>query len=322
MDKFGNINQGITHHGSVFNAPYDEGVACLSVWVSQKRKDALYRLTLLLVLPLCGLQTTRAASPVLAQSQGITVRDAEKSDWTLQVTPFLWAASLSGKISPFQQGSTVDVDKSFSDVVENLNMGGFLNIRARHQRFVVSGNMMYVDTSDAHARGPLSAFQIPGLGITIPPGASIDGKVDTTQFMATLLGGYRVLDRPEFTLDMLGGARFWHISNSISVTTSHPSTGRHSASYSESFGWADPLVGTRVFVPLSNNWSLQSEADIGGFGVGSRFTWSVLANATYTFTDAFSASAGYKALKVNYDNNGRVYDTLLSGPVIGITWRF
>lgn len=282
----------------------------------------MYRSTLLIALPLYSLQAVCATSPVLAQSQDIIVREDEKPDWALQVTPFLWAASLSGKISPFQRGATLDVDKSFSDVMEHLNMGGFLNIRARHQRFVISGNMMYVDTSDAHARGPLSAFQIPGLGITIPPGASIDGKIDTTQFMATLLGGYRVLDTPEFTLDMSGGIRFWHISNSINVTTSHPSTGRHSTSYSEDFGWVDPLIGTRVFFPLSNSWSLQSEADIGGFGVGSRLTWSVLANATYSFTDAVSASAGYKALKVNYDNHGHRYDTRLSGPVIGVTWRF
>jgi len=304
MDKFGNINQRLTRP------------------VYQKRKGTLYRLMLLIALPLYGLQASWATSPALVQSREAIVHEDEKPDWTLQVTPFLWAASLSGKISPFQRGSTVDVDKSFSDVMEHLNVGGFLNIRARHQRFVLSGNMMYVDTSDAQARGPLSAFQIPGLGITIPSGASIDAKVDTTQFMATLLGGYRVLDRPEFTLDMLGGVRFWHISNSIAVTTHHPSTGRHSASYSENFGWIDPLVGTRVFFPLTDNWSFQSEADLGGFGVGSDLTWSVLASATYTFTDTLSASAGYKALKVNYDNHRHVYDTLLSGPVIGVTWRF
>lgn len=282
----------------------------------------MYRLTLLVALPLYGLQFACATSPALTQAQETMIREDEKPDWTLQVTPFLWAASLSGKMSPFQRGSTVDVDKSFSDVMEHLNVGGFLNIWARHQRFVLSANMMYVDTSDAQASGPLSAFQIPGLGFTIPPGASIDGKIDTTQFMATLLGGYRVLDTPEFTLDMLGGVRFWRIANDITVTASHPSTGRHTASYSEDFGWVDPLVGTRVFVPLTDNWSFQSEADIGGFGVGSDITWSMLASATYTFTETLSASAGYKALKVNYDNHGHVYDTLLSGPVIGVTWRF
>lgn len=278
----------------------------------------MYRLPLLIALSLYGIQ----ALPVLAQSQKISTLEDKKSDWALQVTPFLWAASLSGKISPFQRGSTLDVDKSFSDVMEHLRVGGFLNLWARHQRFVLSGNLMYVDTRDARASGPLSAFQIPGLGVTIPAGASAEGRVDSTQFMATLLGGYRVLDTPEFTLDMLTGMRFWHISNSISVTTSHISIGSHSASYSEDFGWIDPLIGTRIFVPLTDNWSLQSEADIGGFGAGSHFTGSILASATYTFTDTLSVSAGYKALKVDYDHNGHVYNTLLSGPVMGVTWRF
>lgn len=225
-------------------------------------------------------------------------------------------------MSPFQRGATLDVDKSFSDVLEHLNVGGFLDIWARYQRVVFSGNIMYVDTSDARATGSLSAFQIPGLGITIPPGARVDGKVDTQQFMATLLGGYRLLDRPDFTVDLLGGMRLWHIANDIHVATDHPLTGRHRASYREDFGWVDPLIGTRIFIPLTSHWSLQSEADLGGFGAGSDITWSLLANATYTFTDTLSVSAGYKALKVDYDHNGHVYDTLLSGPVVGVTWRF
>ncbi|WP_300000916.1 hypothetical protein [uncultured Cedecea sp.] len=278
----------------------------------------MYRLPLFIALSLYAIQAASAIATPPEQAQ----EPRKKPDWTLQVTPFLWAASLNGKVSPFQRGSTLDVDKSFSDVMEHLRVGGFLNIWARQQRFVLSGNLMYVDTRDARASGPLSAFQIPGLGITIPAGANVEGKVDSTQFMATLLGGYRVLDTPEYTLDMLGGMRFWHISNSVSVTTSHPAIGSHSASYSEDFKWVDPLVGMRAFFPLGDNWSVQSEADIGGFGAGSDLTWSVLASATYSFTDTLSASAGYKALKVNYDHNGHVYNTLLSGPVVGMTWRF
>jgi hypothetical protein len=236
--------------------------------------------------------------------------------------PFSLAASLRGSISPFQRGSTVDVDKSFSEVLDKLNLGGFLDLRARYDRVVFSGNLMYVDTTGGHASGPLSAFQIPGFGVTIPPGSHIDGKMDSTQFMATLLGGYRVMDNPDFTFDLLGGIRFWHVANEITATVTHPLIGHRTASYSEDFSWFDPLVGARIFVPLNGAFSLQSEADIGGAGIGSDYTWSVLASINYTFTDNQSASIGYKALKVDYDHHGHVYDTLLSGPAIGITWRF
>jgi len=35
-----------------------------------------------------------------------------------------------------------------------------------------------------------------------------------------------------------------------------------------------------------------------------------------------SSSAGYKVLDVDYDRDGHVYKTRLSGPVAGLTWRF
>ena len=32
--------------------------------------------------------------------------------------------------------------------------------------------------------------------------------------------------------------------------------------------------------------------------------------------------AGYKALSVDYDEDGHVFDATLKGPVLGLTWRF
>jgi hypothetical protein len=234
----------------------------------------------------------------------------------------MWAAGLDGDISPFRRGPTISVDKSFSDVLDALNFGGFVNIWGRYDRFVFSGDVMYVDTTDSHASGPLAAFQIPGLGVTIPPGADVKADVDTKEFMSTLQGGYRVVDTPDFTLDALGGARFWYISNDITVSASHPAIGSVTASHRESFGWVDPVVGLRAFIPVTEKLSFQAQADIGGFGAGSDFTWSALATLNYTFSDHFSASAGYRVLDVDYDHDGHVFGTRLSGPVLGMTYRF
>ncbi|WP_246753093.1 hypothetical protein [Sinorhizobium sp. BG8] len=246
---------------------------------------------------------------------------AAYSDWALQITPYIWAAGLEGNISPFPRAPTIHVEKSFSEVMDDLNFGGFINIWGRYDRFVLSGDVMYVDTTDSHATGPLPALQIPGLGV-VPPGASVDADVDTQQFMATLQGGYRVFETLEFTADALGGARFWHISNDVSVTASHPLLGARSASHEESFGWVDPIVGARVFLNLTDKFSVQAQGDIGGFGVGSDLTWSALATVNYAFADHFSVSAGYKVVDVDYDDGGHVYDVQLSGPVLGLTYRF
>lgn len=240
----------------------------------------------------------------------------------LQITPYLWAAGLAGRISPFRQGPTIDVEKSFSDVLEDLNVGVFVNVWGRRGRFVFSGDVMYVDTTDARGEGPLPALQIPSLGATIPPGANVDAKVDTRQFTATLQGGYRVLDTPQFSLDALAGARFWRISNDVEVTASHPGIGTLAAGHGEDFGWVDPVVGVRAFLPATDRLSAQAQADIGGFGAGSERTWSVLATINYVVSDRLSVSAGYKLLDVDYDHGGHVYDVRLKGPAVGVTWRF
>ncbi|AWC22112.1 hypothetical protein CO731_01568 [Aminobacter sp. MSH1] len=280
------------------------------------------RFAIIVALSLCGLQAAYAADTVLGLPEEPAPDVTERPLRALQITPYMWAAGLDGSISPFQRGPTMHVEKSFSDVMDDLNFGGFVNVWGRYDRFVFSGDLMYVDTSDGHGTGPLPAMQIPGLGVAIPPGASVDAKVDSKQFMATLQGGYRVIDTPQFTLDALGGIRFWHISNDVTVTASHALIGSRSASHGESFGWVDPVVGLRAFLPVTDKLSLQAQADIGGFGAGSEFTWSVLGTANYIVTDRFSVSAGYKVLDVDYERGGHVYDTRLSGPVLGTTWRF
>lgn len=263
---------------------------------------------LLTLAAACTAQTASAADAFAGPSEEPAAVTDAGPGWALQITPYMWAAGLKGDISPFRRAPTIGVEKSFSDVMDDLNFGGFVNVWARYDRFVLSGDMMYVDTTDSHAFGALPP--------PIPPGVIISGSVDSKQFMATLQGGYRVVDTPDFTLDALAGARFWHISNDVTISTPGP------YSYRESFGWVDPVVGLRAFLPLTDKLSVQAQADVGGFGAGSDITWSALATINYTFTDHLSVSAGYKVLDVDYDRGGHVFDTRLSGPVLGLTLRF
>lgn len=271
-----------------------------------------------LAFSLGGTQSALSAdAPLVVQEQEVV---EQARNWVLQITPYMWAAGLKGNISPFQRGPTIGIEKSFSDVLDDLNFGGFLNIWGRYERFVFSGDIMYVSTSDGHSVGNLPSFTIPGVGV-IPAGGNADAVVDSKQFTATAMAGYRIVDAPQFTLDALGGVRFWHISNDVTINGSlGPNS--ESVSYGESFGWADPLLGLRAFLSLTDKLSIQAQADIGGFGAGSDFTWSAMATVNYRVTEHLFASLGYKVLDVNYNHGGHVYDTRLSGPVLGVTYRF
>ncbi len=231
-------------------------------------------------------------------------------DWIVEVTPYMWAAGMEGEISPFRRGPTIHVEQSFSDTMKDFNMGGFLNVWARRDRFVFSGDLMYVNTTAAKSVGIL-----PDL---VPGGVELSAEVDSIQLNATLQGGYRVVDTPRFFLDALAGGRYWYVSNDVTVRLENVA----SVSHEESFNWIDPLVGARAFYNVTDRLSVMAQADIGGFGVGSDLTWSVLGTVNYILTDHFSVSAGYKHLEVDYEKNGHVFDTTLTGPVLGVTYRF
>ena len=63
-------------------------------------------------------------------------------------------------------------------------------------------------------------------------------------------------------------------------------------------------------------------------GHGRRFrrrfeiTWDVLGGVGYQWNDFLSVVAGYRALGVDYDNDGFVYDIVQHGPIVGVVMRF
>ncbi|PVB60519.1 hypothetical protein DCO57_16845 [Labrenzia sp. 011] len=222
-----------------------------------------------------------------------------------QITPYVWATGLQGDVSPFRRVPTVQVEKSFSDIFDDLNFAGFVNLYGRYGRWVLSGDVMYVNLSESETVGPL------------PYVGAIGAEFDTVQFSATLQAGYRLVDTDRFTFDVLGGARRWHLWNDLKVSAA----GRQ-FTVESNYGWTDPLIGARAHLHLNRKFSLLAQGDIGGFGVGADTTWQALATANYNINDRFSVSLGYKALYVDYDNDGHVFQSTLSGPVAGVTFRF
>ena len=94
--------------------------------------------------------------------------------------------------------------------------------------------------------------------------------------------------------------------------------------------WVDPLIGLRVRHQLGPGQELMLRADVGGFGVGSEFSWN--ATAAYSWDVGmrdgviYSGVLGYRALSVDYEQGSGVtryeYDVLQHGPIVGLTAKF
>ncbi|POH31963.1 hypothetical protein ATY30_11145 [Sinorhizobium americanum] len=50
--------------------------------------------------------------------------------------------------------------------------------------------------------------------------------------------------------------------------------------------------------------------------------WDVAAAIGYRFSDTVSAVAGYRALGVDYSNDGFLFDVVQQGPILGLVVKF
>jgi hypothetical protein len=86
--------------------------------------------------------------------------------------------------------------------------------------------------------------------------------------------------------------------------------------------WWDPFIGLRGRLNLSEAWYLTAKGDIGGFGVGADFAWQAEAALGCQLTRDVFAEVGYRALGVDYDKDGLIYDVITHGAQITVGIKF
>jgi len=227
----------------------------------------------------------------------------DSSDWKFTVAVYGWAAGLKGDVGVFGLPPK-DVDLPFSDIIQDLN-GAVMGLAEAHNgRFMIGADVTYTNVQST----------------VKTPFDKLASKIDITNtaLMLTGLAGYAVVDEDAIQLDAVVGGRYWNVNNDFDVKGGLLG-GR---SKSDGASWFDPLVGAKMRVDLSPKFYTTGWAMIGGFGVGSDLMWDLMGGAGYQFNDTFSMFAGYRAVSVDYSNDGFVYDVVEQGPVLAGVFQF
>lgn len=219
--------------------------------------------------------------------------------WDHQASVYLLAAGLDGQVTV--RGLDADVDVSFSDILEDLEMGGMAAYRGSTGRWAFMTNIVYM-----------------GLGATKDGALGGRTDVDVDELAVEVDGAYRFGPRFELLFGLRG--RWLDVSAAVDRPPLSP------AEESASQNWVDPLVGGRVELPMGEKWTFVGRGDIGGFGVGSDLAWQFQAHFDWRFTTSFGVSFGYMALDEDYeDGEGSDrfhYDVRTEGPLAAVTFWF
>lgn len=250
---------------------------------------------------LCMLgQRAAAADPAPVMTPEPQQVETE-SGWTFTFAPYFWAAGLSGDVASFGLPA-VHVDSSFSDILDYLEFGAMAIGEARYGRYSIVSDVMYskIAGSAATPRGILAE----------------EAEVDSETFAGFLGVGYSVLEDSAGHLDLIGGIRVWSVDTTISF--SGGLLDGHSASDGDT--WVDGMGGVRGVYSITPNFYVTGWGLVGGGGAD--IDWDVAAAVGYKFNDTFSSLVGYRALGVDYSNDGFEFDVIQQGPIIGLTIHF
>jgi len=237
-------------------------------------------------------------------------KPTETKDWKWNVAPFyLWAISINGDT---QMGSTGgELDVSFSDILDKLDGAFIINFQGMYKnRWGFMFDYNYISLSDSGV--------IPTHGV--PPGAppTLNASMDFRIDLAELSGYYRV-DMETNYFDFKAGGRYTRLAPEILVGALY---------VDKSASWVDPLVGARWVWPFAENWKLAIAGDVGGFGVGSDFTWQGLFRIDWQPWKNVALTAGYRAIYQDYEDGTRgtpnyfAMDATYHGPMLSIEFRW
>ncbi|WP_170775039.1 hypothetical protein [Ruegeria lacuscaerulensis] len=223
------------------------------------------------------------------------------SGWDFALTPYLWMPSLNGDVSPGPRAPTLGVDASFSDLLDELEIGFMIAGSATKDRFGVFGDLQYFDfNSSASTPGPAFSSAV----------------VDTDILIATLGPEYVALATQTSELRLAVGLRYYDVSidGSLSAGTV---PGREVSGGDD---WFDGIIGLRGQSYVSEDWYVTGWAFVGGGG--SDFTSDVFGGFGYRVSKTVDVVGGYRYFSVDReDGDGFVYDVEQHGLLIGVKFK-
>lgn len=227
--------------------------------------------------------------------------ETEKIDdsWKFTVTPYAWMTGINGRLTVQGQQSPVDLNFA-NDLLKRLKMAAMLHAEAKKNRLAFMVDVFYAKLGeDANVTGDMNN--------------SVDLRVRLKETVIEGGLGYTFARSGRFSMDALLGARFFNTTVNVDADNTEIAN--------EKFNFLDPYVGVR-FLTDWEKWALRGRADIGGFGLGSEYSYKLNGFVSYKFKETLVLSLGYQIYQPFYKEDLFEYKLANEGFLLGFTIGF
>lgn len=213
----------------------------------------------------------------------------DTNSWQHELTIYGWYASIDGTIDVADAlGAGQDYSVDASDLIENLQMIFMGGWASKKDKWSILADVVYMDVGDS----------------------SNNVEFDLASWVVNTGVGYDLVQNDGGNLAVVGGVRYMSVEPKIQI-------GGLEKSQTESL--LDGIIGLRGTVNFNKNWFLPFYADIGTGG--SDLSYQLFAGLGYRFGWG-DIRLGYRYLKFEMDDDALMKDLEMSGPVLGVGFRF
>jgi hypothetical protein len=241
------------------------------------------------------------------------------SDLEFSATIYGWLPDIAGDTTFPAGASSIEVD--IKTILDHLKMTAMGTFRVQKDRWGGFTDVVYLDVGDTRTNTRNLSIG----GQPLPASVTATTEFDLKTLFLTLGANYTVVATTGATFDVLAGARFadmkqtldWEFTGSFGPITPPPITGRGQAAADV---W-DFIVGFRGEFALGagKKWVVPYYFDVGTgdsdvtlqamVGLGYAFGWGNL-------------SLAWRHLDYDFGDDGRITDLAISGPAVGATFRW
>jgi len=259
--------------------------------------------------------TLAAALPLAAHAQ------AANAPWKMSASIYGWLPTVGGTTS-FPGGSTgpsIDVDSS--KIIDSLKMVFMGTIEGKKGAYGFFSDVAYIDLGNSKTNTrDFSLGQH-----ELPAGLSANLQYDLKATAWTTAATYALVAKPDYSLDLLAGARMLNIKPSLSWQfggniAGTPLPGVSGSEAHDKTNW-DAMIGLkgRATIGAERKWFVPYYLDVGTGN--SDLTWQTSIGLGYQFGWG-SVTASWRYLDYEFKSDSVVQSLTLNGPAIAATWQW
>jgi hypothetical protein len=259
---------------------------------------------------------------LLASTDALAQQPADKTgSWQFGASIYGWFPDIAGQTAFTQPGGGNEFEIGIEDILDNLEftLMGMFDVRKGRWGFLT--DIIYMDVGNSKTGTREASIG----GIQIPVDAAANVNLDLESWIWTITGYYRAVAQDGLTLDVVAGARYldveqtvnWEITGNVA---SIPAPDRSGAAKASLSNW-DAVIGARgrFAFGAKKAWFVPYYLDVGAGD--SDFTWQGLAGLGYAFR-WIDVVAAWRYLYYDLPSGKAIKDMSFSGPAVGVTFRW